>query len=447
MTYGFLGMEHDEILRGQSKARVKQYQNDVLGWTAALEAARRFSDGRQCSRGIGTGLKREAEITGTFNVCYWVDVEGTEWVVRFPLMGMISDETTLGRMRSEVATLKFLRTTMVPVPAVIGYYDGNEFPPFMILESIDGIRMNLLWAVDVGPSIFDRIAKDLARIQLELLSYPSNCIAMLSQSDSVGPYSIDAMEHERDGVFTKSEPLRSARTYYNYKRTVWKQRLEDQRNGITSFKDGVRKLLNDYILEQSIDSILPCDDEGPFYLVHPDLQSSNIILDRETFHVKAIIDWEGACFLPLASSCIPPKALSLVKVPQLSANSKHYDEYKRRATRYVEILSQEEKNRPSTIAEPMATYLADDSIFLIWALDDVRYVDTVVWQHLAPRLYPDLLGRVAEVEDNEDAVEDELASFAKEHLIYAGLDPESVHIWIMERLGKLSQYDKELDNQ
>ena len=63
-------MEHDEILRGKSEARVKQYQKDILGWTAALEAARRFSDGRQCSRGIGTGLKREAEITGTFNVCY-----------------------------------------------------------------------------------------------------------------------------------------------------------------------------------------------------------------------------------------------------------------------------------------------------------------------------------------------------------------------------------------
>ena len=90
-------------------------------------------------------------------------------------MGMISNETALGRMRSEVATLKFLRTTMVPVPAVIGYYDSDEFPPFMILESINGIRMNLLWAVDVGPSIFDRIAKDLARIQLELLPIASRC--------------------------------------------------------------------------------------------------------------------------------------------------------------------------------------------------------------------------------------------------------------------------------
>ena len=120
------------------------------------------------------------------------------------------DETTLRRMRSEIATLKFLNTTMVPVPTVIGYYDGTEFPLFMILESIDGVRLNSLWTVDVGPLLFDRIAKDLARIQIELLSYLSNCIGMLSECecDSIGPYSIDAIEYERDGVF------HSVRTLY-----------------------------------------------------------------------------------------------------------------------------------------------------------------------------------------------------------------------------------------
>src|SRR5947207_7356141 len=98
MTYGFVGMEHNEILRRQSEARVKRYKSETLGWTTALEAARKFSNGKQCSRGKGTGLKLEAEVTGTFNTCYWVDVEGTEWVVRFPLMGVVSDGTTLRRM-------------------------------------------------------------------------------------------------------------------------------------------------------------------------------------------------------------------------------------------------------------------------------------------------------------------------------------------------------------
>jgi len=45
---------------------------------------------------------------------------------------------------------------------------------------------------------------------------------MLTQSGPVGQYSIDAIEHERDEVFPQSNLLqvRSARTYYDYKRTI-----------------------------------------------------------------------------------------------------------------------------------------------------------------------------------------------------------------------------------
>ena len=39
-------------------------------------------------------------------------------------------------------------------------------------------------------------------------------------------------------------------------------------------------------------------------------------------------------------------------------------------------------------------------MFLTWALDDVRCLDQMVWQHLAPRLYPELQAALEEVVDS-----------------------------------------------
>jgi len=447
---------------------VEHYRSETLGWETALSAAKRFSKGKSCAMGQGTGVdgSREPEIGGTFNHCYWVRVEGVcqEWVVRFPLKGITSDDTTLVRLRSEIATIQFLHQhTKVPVPAVIGYCEGDaELPPFMILESMDGIRMNLLLAADPPLRILDRVFKDLAVIQLELLSHPSERIGMLDlhresspPSPSLGPYSLDAMEHERDGVrTTPSQPFSSAHDYYNYKCDVWKQRLEDQQNSISSVEDGRRKLLDIGILKDSLNAItLRHDDAGPFYLTHPDLHSSNVILDRSTFNIVAIIDWEGACFLPPASSCTPPKAIFLDQIDCLSRRSPHYIEYKNRAMRYVQILSAADKSGSgSTLAEYMKAYLADQSVFLIWALDDVRYVDDMVWQHLAPRLYPGLKVRLDEAIANfegkedgtEDAIDDVFADFARERISEPCHNAKEVELWLTRKLNDLKEHDKQM---
>jgi hypothetical protein len=147
-----------------------------------------------------------------------------------------------------------------------------------------------------------------------------------SQSPTLGPYSLDAIEHERDGVYTsKSEPFVSA---HKYKCTVWRRRLEGQRNAIPSIGDGRRKVLDETILREGIGRISCAqDDKGPFYLVHPDLHASNIILHPEKMHIVAIIDWEGACFLPLTSSCTPPKALFSGQERELVSGSTNYMTY------------------------------------------------------------------------------------------------------------------------
>src|SRR2546423_8657027 len=131
--------------------------------------------------------------------------------------------------------------------------------------------MTYLLALDMPRTILDRVCTDLARIHLELLSHPSDRIGMLdlleqtnSSTPTLGPYSLDAIEHERDGVYTsKSEPFASAQEYYKHKCSVWRQRLEGQRNAITSIGDGMRKILDETILSEGIARISGAlDDNG-----------------------------------------------------------------------------------------------------------------------------------------------------------------------------------------
>ena len=45
----------------------------------------------------------------------------------------------------------------------------------------------------------------------------------------------------------------------------------------------------------------------------------------------------------------------------------------------------------------MSSCLSTKMMFLTWAVDDVRCLDQMVWQHLAPQLYPELQGALDKV--------------------------------------------------
>jgi len=476
--FPYLGFPQNELLRLQAESRVEQHQRETLGWDTAFRAAKRFSDGKPCCKGEGAGHRTKiyTEEEGTFNKCYWIQVEGLDkqWVVRFPLLGKMSDQTTIRKLRSEVATLRFLgEKTTVPVPKVIGYGEGDsELPPFMIMENIAGMRMAIALGRDIPVSIFNKIFKQLAAIQLELLSHPANRIGMLDISDAaeesevpqptIGPYSIDVVEREIDGVSsTRPEPFTSSHDYYRFKSSVWKEQLELQQNAIRDARDGRRQALNESILRDCFNKMALPDDKTQFYLSHPDFHGSNVILDR-SFNVVGIIDWEGACFLPLASSCIPLRCLFLFPLNRIQPNSPYYTEFESKTKRYIKILSEAEKTSSNCIkvSELMRNYVQDKSFFLIRGLDDVRYLDEVLWQHLAPMLYPELKERISKVilekkqekaEEINDggkaialAVDDVLRVFAGEQVESEPLRKQEIDDWVKRRIQDSKDYDRAL---
>ena len=344
------------------------------------------------------------------------------------------------KLQSEVATLQFLsRHTRVPVPALIGYDEGtDEFPPFLIIEHCEGWRLNVLWGAKVkNDQVEETIIRSLTEIQHELLRHPFDRIGMLDVSAGindeqkiVGPVSLDALEHSRDGVIPHMPtPFETAGDYFDYKVDVAIDRLHNQRNSIDSVSDGRRKFLNPYIIREYIQAkSRPEDAEGPFYLTHPDLHGANVIIDMHTFRIVSILDWKGACILPFNHACALPQCLDNILCDDLLPHSDKWRFYGDRARCYSKLFAEvaREQGTDFAVADTITT-----GLFFTWAINDVRTLDSLIWQHLAPSLYPDLGKEYDRIfccrHDSPlmgaDAIKSVVDEFVERRLLELGLGP------------------------
>ena len=123
-------------------------------------------------------------------------------------------------------------------------------------------------------------------------------------------------------------PFENVSQYYEHKLGIWNHRLREQRNSVDSHTDALRKFINAEIMRQFLDHFgPPLQENGPFYLVHPDMGGNNVIIDPRSWEVKAIIDWEGTCVLPVESALCPPKCLHNIKPIDLLPNSNEYQRF------------------------------------------------------------------------------------------------------------------------
>ena len=480
--FGFLGMDFDEFRRKKEKISVDATAANGLTWENALAAASRFSGRRTCSKGQGTkpeskNFQPEAWREGSFNVCFWVNVEGVEqqWVVRFAKP--IAERSLIKmKLRSEVATTQFLdQNTRVPVPKVIGYGEGDEsIPPFLIMENIDGIRLTLLWGVNVGPSIVSKLLRSLPEIHHELLSHPFDRIGMLDLPSNNGaspvfttPFSLDALEHCRDGVSPMLyPPFENVSQYYDYKLEIWNRRLREQRNSVDSRADALRKFINADIIREFLRQFSDSSQEnGPFYLVHPDIGGNNVIIDPQTWTVKAIIDWEGACTLPIASALSPPRCIHNLKPIDLLPNSNNFQKFQESLElyhhafysvgRFLDANRDVEVEHPEVTKHPKWTMpnSLTQGTFCIWAIDDVRDLDQLVWQHIAPELYVELRqgyhGILSEqrahemVDASQDGLQTLLSDFVDKLYRSGQYNVGAIDFWVSRKLEDLEAYRDE----
>ena len=77
-------MDYDDLKREVLEKEISANIKSILTLSLALRVAAKFSNGVAVSE--GKGLRGE-RVQGTFNICYWVRIEGLseQWVVRLPL--------------------------------------------------------------------------------------------------------------------------------------------------------------------------------------------------------------------------------------------------------------------------------------------------------------------------------------------------------------------------
>ena len=99
-------MDHDVLRREKLTNEVSANIESTLTISLALKVAAKFSNGAAVMEGKGQLGK---SYRGTFNICYWVQVEGLSklLVVRFPLIRLLSIDTMTAKFSCEIVTLKF----------------------------------------------------------------------------------------------------------------------------------------------------------------------------------------------------------------------------------------------------------------------------------------------------------------------------------------------------
>ncbi|KAI1499372.1 phosphotransferase enzyme family protein [Biscogniauxia marginata] len=238
-------------------------------------------------------------VRGSYNICFFVTFDdGDKWVVRIPLAPCLAFEAR-SKLESEVATMLVIsERTDIPIPKVVAYDLGESSGPltsFLILEYVEGEKLSFSQLGSLSDTQREHLYHSLAEIytQLRRLEFSFiGCLRRLGQGGtevSKMTTSIDINMQELEGL----NPSRIQASYY--------------KNGsLTSANAYTSMLLDiaDNAFAQSRSSVIEDEDEvdyrfdqGPFVLVHGDLEPFNLIVNDE-MDIVCVLDWEWSRIVP-----------------------------------------------------------------------------------------------------------------------------------------------------
>lgn len=454
-------MDYDDLRRAKLADEVSANIESVVTPSLAIRAAVNFSNGASVSAGEGF---RGNPVKGTFNICYWVRVEGlsNQWVVRFPLVGMLPTELMTAKYNGEIATLKFLaQTTSVRVPKLIGYGlgDSNIPIPFIITQNVEGLPLTIYWSrFGETNRCVENILDSLAQQYLELLSHPFDRVGSLQLTPDrkgweigTSPISVDQFDASRDGLkIILSKPHWSSLDYYISQTKHFERYTNEQRNSVCDEADAVQKYVTSEIFRRIIPHFVDGRfNNGPFFLCHLDLHASNVIANKN-WEVEAILDWEFASVLPIEVAFSPPRCI----MDGYRANEMHHnlDNYKLFESRLRIFAEKIKIHLGSTytnlsqlephILSHLGGALSERRAFFAWSASDIRDMFYLLWDHLA-------LTTPLSLEGKDDLVTTEEIVFGTPRKLVdemvKSMDEQRVKSWVAKRLMLLHEYELERD--
>ncbi|PPQ73047.1 hypothetical protein CVT25_007556 [Psilocybe cyanescens] len=272
---------------------------------------------------------------GGFNRTFLITMHGGfEMVVRIPYPVTVPKFYAIA---SEVATMRFLRSSGLPVPEVYGYSPSSDNPAkteYIFMEFIRGTKLSDVWMELEEPDIASVLGQ-LVQFESRMMSisfpaggslYYTNdlekvagrtCISLNDERFCVGP---DARLHmwygRRSQLDVDRGPYESAeaalvapaRKELAYLEKFGRPLLPFQRVRRESYGHKEQspldhiKNLERYLLIAS--SLIPKNPAlHHFCIRHPDLQPSNIIVsplpDSGQLKIVGLLDWQHASILPL----------------------------------------------------------------------------------------------------------------------------------------------------
>lgn len=277
---------------------------------ALIERASFLRDGNSCKvPPLSYDRTTRSSVMGGMN--YHVEVQfedGVVWLARIRRFNATSPPSQVrdAIFSSEVATLRFLKQTKVPVPAVYDHaFEGPDNPvgvTYMLQEKMPGRVCS--WSIATGEQKMT-LLKDLAGVFIELSAHPFSSMGSptIDSSSQIGPFARESlMEFDADSKAMKTlGPFTSLREYYAaeiklildliLRREMYSQHAVDA------------YLIHLFLLEilpSIADPIDSAQSEPPsFFLKHPDDKGDHILVDND-YHITAILDWEWAYTAPRA---------------------------------------------------------------------------------------------------------------------------------------------------
>ncbi|KAJ5819383.1 hypothetical protein N7474_004974 [Penicillium riverlandense] len=321
---------------------------------------------------------------GAFNAgMKMVFSDSTAWMVRYPLVGMVSDDHADEKVAMEVAALNVIRNrTTIPVPRVQAWGSAASNPlglgPFIMMDFIDGVSLSDLLQdpraecpsrvirEDIKDSDIELIYRQLANFLLQLLKLDFDRIGSLPSpqaeaQDPTPPRPLTFKAHsilQNGGVDTFGDRTQGFATTTEYFQYVagqdWEQ-LVHQPNSTVGSYDAQNKYVAFQVLKSLIrDFVNAKYDHCKFKLICDDLGLANLIVrGREDLTVVGVVDLEWSYIGPAQLFGSAPWWL-LQDRPVNSTWDYKGDESPKIADRYfkcleifIRILEEEEAKMPA----------------------------------------------------------------------------------------------------
>ncbi|KAI1413842.1 kinase-like domain-containing protein [Hypoxylon sp. FL1857] len=270
-------------------------------------------------------------LKGSFNASVVVrNSETNERVlIRFPFPGKVYGPWRDEKVKNEVMALKYIsRHTSIPVPRVYDWGLAEESPQqlgaFMIEEFMEGGNLGDLLKKptedETDPAILDPnideaklnvVYEQIASFMLELSRLEFPRIGAISQDTVSGNWTVAGppLTYDMNEVvafagfpadhFKTMASFDRGSDYFAARATHLQIHLETQRNIGWEDEDIT---WNRYVARECFARLIPTygmvDDSGPFRLFCDDLRPSNMLVDPQTMHITAVLDWEFTNVMP-----------------------------------------------------------------------------------------------------------------------------------------------------